>query len=250
MTAPLIRLESCTSTNTELLRLAESGAEAFTTVVARYQSAGRGRAGHSWTAPASSSLLFSTLLRPRVAVATLPLAPLAAGVALCEAVREETGLPAGLKWPNDLLVRERKCAGILCEGVPPRGEEPPAIVVGIGVNLSTPQEALPPRPIFPATSMSLEGAVDLDADRLLERILGALRRWSAALERPGGAAAVVARFGELDALRGRRLRAELPGGTSIVGTDSGITPDGALRLETDGGIRDVYAGSLSLYERR
>ena len=245
MTAPLIRLEACASTNTELLRLAESGAEAFTTVVARYQSAGRGRAGHRWTAPAGSALLFSTLLRPRIPVGTLPLASLAVGLALCEAVREETGLPAGLKWPNDLLVRERKCAGILCEGVPPRGDEPPAVVAGIGVNLSIPQEALPPRPIFPATSLSLEGTAP-DADRLLERILGALRRWIAALERPDGVAAVVERFGELDALRGRRLRAELPGGESVVGTDSGITPEGALRLETDGGPVDIYAGSLAM----
>ncbi len=246
MTAPLIRLETCASTNTELLRLAESGAEAFTTVVARYQSAGRGRAGHSWTAPAGAALLFSTLLRPRVTVGTLPLASLAVGIALCEAVRKETGLPAGLKWPNDLLVHGRKCAGILCEGVPPRGDEPPAVVAGVGVNLSIPREALPERPIFPATSLSLEGVSVPDADRLLEEILDALRRWIAALECPDGAAAVVACFGELDALRGLRLRAELPGGASVVGTDSGITPEGALRLDTGAGWKDVFAGSLSL----
>ena len=246
MPASLIRLESCASTNTELLRLTEAGAEAFTTVLARYQSAGRGRAGHTWSAPPGTALLFSTLLRPCVPTGTLPLVPLAVGIAVCEAVREETGLHVGLKWPNDLLLRDRKCAGILCEGVPPRDGASPAVVAGIGINLRIPREAFPPRTIFPATSLSLEGAPNIDSERLLARILDSLRRWTSTLERPDGPAAVVSRFEALDALRGRRLRADLPDGSQIEGTDSGLSPEGALRLGTDSGITDLFAGSLSL----
>ena len=246
MQAPIIRLDTCGSTNTELLRLAESGAEAYTTVVARRQTAGRGRAGHTWEAPEGSSLTFSTLLRPRVTVETLPLVTLCVGVGVCEGVREATGLPAGLKWPNDLLVNGRKCAGILCEGVPPGPDGGAAVVAGVGVNVSTPASALPVRPIFPATSLALEGAAAPDMERLLELLLAGIFRWCGMLERPDGAEKVVVRFNELDALRGRRLRVALPDGAVAEGPSLGAAASGALLLEGAEGPFEVLAGSLSL----
>lgn len=241
----IIRLDSCGSTNTELLRLAESGVAAHTTVVALHQTAGRGRAGHTWVAPPGSSLLFSTLLRPRVPMETLPLATLAVGLGVCEGVRAETGLPAGLKWPNDLLVHGRKCAGILCEGVPPGPNGLAAMVAGVGVNVSTPAEALPRRAIFPATSLSLEGTVP-DSEHLLQRLLKCVWRWCERLEMPGGAEEIVERFNEWDALRGCALRVELPGGTTVEGVSLGAISSGALRIQTAEGPRDIVAGSLSL----
>lgn len=247
MRETILRLASCGSTNTELLRLAESGAAARTTVVALHQTAGRGRAGHTWEAPPGSSLLFSTLLRPRLPMETLPLATLAVGLGVCEGVRTETGLDAGLKWPNDLLVHGRKCAGVLCEGVPVSAEGGAAIVAGVGVNVSTPAEALPRRAIFPATSLALEGATP-DPERLLQRLLEAIWRWCGVLEETGGAERVVERFREWDALRGRALRVELPGGTSVEGRSLGVAPSGALRLQTSAGPLDIVAGSLSLAE--
>ena len=261
VTPSLIRLDECGSTNTELLRLAESGAEPFTAIVARHQTAGRGRAGHGWTAPPGSSLLLSVLLRPRVAPETYPLTTLAVGLAVCEAIRETTGLPAGIKWPNDILVCGRKCAGILCEGVcvsaaakDMYSEETdrradrrmlPGIVAGIGINVTTPADALPPRPIFPATSLALEGA-SVDAETLLEPVLAAVRRWTAVLESEAGPAKVVNRFRECDALRSRRLFVDLPDGRHIEGSNLGISDSGALRLETDMGPFDVLAGSVGL----
>lgn len=244
VSADILRLESCASTNTELLRLAETGAPAFTTVVAKHQSAGRGRAGHTWEAPAGTALLFSTLLRPRVTVETLPLATIAVGIAVCEAIRAETGLPAGLKWPNDVLVHGRKCAGILCEGVPPRAGASAAIVAGVGINLTTPREFLPSRPIFPATSLALEGAPPPNPDTLLLRILDNLRLRLSHLEFPDEGRTLVARFRELDALKGRVLRAELPDGTSVEGPSLGISEDGSLQLQTPHGPLSILAGSI------
>ena len=258
----LIRLDECGSTNTELLRLAESGAEPFTAIVARHQTAGRGRAGHGWTAPPGSSLLLSVLLRPRVAPETLPLTTLAVGLAVCEAIHETTGLPAGIKWPNDILIHGRKCAGILCEGVSETVNDVndmnpvevdrragrrmlPGIVAGIGINVTTPSDALPFRPIFPATSLALEGA-SVDAETLLEPVLAAIRRWTAVLESEYGPSEVVSRFRERDALRGRRLCVDLPDGRHIKGDNLGISESGALRLETDMGPFDVLAGSVGL----
>jgi len=249
------------STNDEALRLAAAGAPAGTAVVADAQTAGRGRAGHAWASPPGVALYLSIVLRPRLPLERLPLATLACGIAVAEAVRAETGLPAGLKWPNDVLVRDRKCAGLLCEGAPP------AVVAGIGVNVNTPAEALPVRPIFPATSLLLETGAPQDREALLAAILDGVARWIARLEAPDGPDAVVARFNALDALRGRAVAVDLPDGTVARGTAHGCAPSGALLLSpspappfapgdvpsapgddaaTPGGPREILAGSVSL----
>lgn len=227
--------------------MAEAGAEANTTLVTRYQTAGRGRAGHTWQAPAGSSLLFSTLLCPQISLERVPWVTLCVGLGVCEGIAQETGLRVGLKWPNDVLVRNRKCAGILCEGLPPKGGESCArIVAGVGINLTTPRECLPERPIFPATSLALEGGCVGDARTLLECLLDRIQEWVHCLEQEDGPARIAARFEEMDALRGKRLRVTLPNGTEISGTEEGISEEGFLRLQTPDGPYEVLAGSVSL----
>lgn len=248
MSGKIIQLESCGSTNTELLRLAEAGIEANTVVVTQHQTAGRGRANHTWVAPAESSLLFSLLLRPKVPLETLPLITVAVGLGTVEGIRSVTSLTPGLKWPNDVLVNGRKCAGILCEGVPPRGDDSPAVVAGIGINVSTPQECLPERPIFPATSFTLEGAAPVDRAVLLHAIVEGILRWVKVLEGDKGSFNVLERFREVDALFGRRLRVSLPDGHEVEGISQGAAPSGALLLQTASGPLEVLAGSLSLAE--
>ena len=216
------------STNDEALRLARAGA------------------GHAWVSPPGVALYFSVVLRPRVAPEALPLATLACGVAVADAVRAETGLPAGLKWPNDVLVGGRKCAGLLCEAEFGAAGAPPAVVAGIGINVNTPPEALPPRPMFPATSLAAEAGRPFDREALLAACLERLAGEMARLEAPGGAAAAAARFNERDALRGVRLRAELPDGSAAVGENLGADARGILRLRTADGVHEIVAGSLSL----
>lgn len=237
----ILRYDTLPSTNDELLRLVKEGAETYTTVVAEHQTAGRGRAGHTWETPAGDALLCSVLLRPRVAVSTLPLCTIAVGLAVCDAIRRVTPLTPGLKWTNDVLVNGRKCCGILCESIP-ETDGSVAVVAGIGINVSTPAEALPPRVIFPATSLAIEGA-NPNRDELLAALLESLRERIAVLEGSDGAARTIAAFNKLDALRGRDLLVDgTPGGI-----DRGLDEEGHLLLETpDGSIRTVVAGSLSL----
>jgi BirA family biotin operon repressor/biotin-[acetyl-CoA-carboxylase] ligase len=148
---------ACTSTQ-RLLDGEPDGAVAATD----FQSEGRGRLGRSWVAPPGSSLLFSLVLEPLVPPERLPeLTPLA-GHAVAGAVTALTGLATAVKDPNDVLVEDRKVAGILGEAADGR------VVLGIGVNLRQRPEELPERPAYPATSLALEGAEVGRADLLAE----------------------------------------------------------------------------------
>ncbi|OLD83955.1 MAG: biotin--[acetyl-CoA-carboxylase] ligase, partial [Candidatus Rokubacteria bacterium 13_1_20CM_4_70_13] len=113
--APVVRLSVVESTQTTAFGLAARGAPDGTVVVADHQSAGRGRRGRSWNDAPGTSLLASILVRPRIAPALLATFSIATAVAVAEALRRATGIEARLKWPNDVLARGRKLAGILVE---------------------------------------------------------------------------------------------------------------------------------------
>lgn len=234
------------STNVDLLARATSEPEAREgqVLVAEEQTAGRGRLGRTWTSMPGAALTFSVLLRP----VTVPPGrrgwlPLMAGVAVVSAVRSVTGgdisgrdisgrdssgrvVDAALKWPNDVLVGERKLAGILAEQSP----DGSAVVMGIGVNVATPADALPVSPAgLPATSLLVEGA-SVSREALLVEILRQFERWYVAFR----ADPDPARTGLLDAYLplcrtlGQRVRVELPIGRFMTGVASGIDADGRL----------------------
>ncbi len=221
------------STNADLVA---AGAADRSVLVAELQTAGRGRLGRSWTAPAGSGLLFSAAVSVRgIPAVRRGWVGALLGLALRQAVRERTGLRPDLKWPNDLLIDGRKCAGILAELV---GE---TVVVGAGLNVSTTVGELP-RP--DATSLVIAGADDLDRAALLGAILtafgGILDTWSAA----GGdvaAAGLLDRYREACSTLGSRVRMELPGGRSVSGWARDIRGDGSLVVETPDNARTAYA---------
>ena len=168
------------STNADLLHEARAGAAEGLVLVAETQTAGRGRLGRSWSSPPRAALACSVLLRPAaVPPAARAWLPLLTGIAVAAALRAEAGVPAGLKWPNDVLVADRKIAGILAEV---HGD---AIVVGIGLNVTLTAAELP---VPGATSLLLEDAACLDRERLLAAVLTGLadryRTWAAG---PGAA---------------------------------------------------------------
>jgi BirA family biotin operon repressor/biotin-[acetyl-CoA-carboxylase] ligase len=230
------------STNADLLARAAAGEPEGAVLVAEQQSAGRGRLGRAWVSPPRAALTFSVLLRPAaVPRALLGWLPLLAGVAVAAAVRDVAAVDAQLKWPNDVLagqagvpaggsggvVPPRKVGGILAEAA---GD---AVVIGIGLNVSTgPAELPPPGPgALPATSLHLEGSPNLDRGRLLAGILAGLERryrtWSRVsgdTERSG----LRAEYTGLCATLGRRVRVELPGGRLLDGVAAGVDPDGRL----------------------
>lgn len=242
---PILRLGEATSTNDIALSMAEEDAEAYTTILAETQTAGRGRAGHEWVSPPGVAIYLSVILRPNLPADKLPLTTLATGIAAAEAIAAETGLPAGIKWPNDILVNGRKTAGILCEACS-SNTLPTAIVAGIGINVNTPQEALPPRPIFPATSLAAEANRPFDREAILDAFLEKLHEAIERLEGPDGISKTIARFNELDALRGKAVAVALPDGSTATGIDAGAQLDGTLLLQTGETHRTIVAGSVSL----
>jgi BirA family transcriptional regulator, biotin operon repressor / biotin---[acetyl-CoA-carboxylase] ligase len=154
--------------STQLLVAADAPEGAL--VVAEEQTAGRGRLGRRWLAPAGTSLLCSLQLRPPVAPERLPELTVVASHACAEAIATLTGLEPGLKFPNDVLVGDRKVAGILAEAREGR------VVLGIGVNVNVPAGELPQEVDRPATSLLAETGREVDRAELLAELLERLER--------------------------------------------------------------------------
>jgi BirA family biotin operon repressor/biotin-[acetyl-CoA-carboxylase] ligase len=170
---PLRAFGSVPSTQTVARAWAAAGAPEGAVVIADHQSAGRGRRGRAWSAPAGAALLFSVVLRPPLPVARWPELALAAGCAVAEAVEAVAGVATRLKWPNDVLAGARKLAGVLAEGV---AGPAPAVVLGVGLNVSQADADWPPELAARAVSVAaLAGPVSRPA--LLRAVLGRLDAW-------------------------------------------------------------------------
>jgi len=219
-------LDAVPSTNAVAADRARHGAPHGLVVVAEHQTAGRGRLDRSWETPARAALTFSVLLRPRVPAAEWPWLPLLAGHALATALREAE-VPAGLKWPNDVLVGERKLAGILLERV--ETPDGPAAILGIGLNVSTTEAELP---VETATSVLLATGAAPDRTELLTRVLARLvDEYDAWQADEGRTAALRAAYTEACVTLGREVRVELPGGEVRTGTARDVDAGGRLVVD-------------------
>jgi len=233
------------STNADLLARALGGAPEGVLLAAEEQSAGRGRMGRAWVSPPRAALTFSVLVRPAaVPPARRGWLPLLAGVAVATAVTAVTGVQTRLKWPNDVLTGPAKLAGILAEAA---GD---AVVVGVGLNVSTePGELPPPGPgALAATSLRIAASAAPDREPLLIAILAGFERWYQTWCRAGGdpeRSGLRAGYTELSGTIGRRVRAELPGGQVLSGPAVGVDPDGRLLVRVSSGtVVPVAAGDV------
>ncbi len=217
-------LDEAGSTNAELADRARDGAPEGAVVVAESQVAGRGRQGRTWESPPRAGLTFSVLLRPPAVSGALPLL---AGLAVAVALREQAGVDAGVKWPNDVLItadgREGKVAGLLAE-VPKGGDG--AIVIGIGLNVTTRADELPDER---ATSLALAGARTTDRETLLKAILRTFARAYASWR--SDPEALLPAYRAACVTLGRRVRMQLPGDRAYEGLASDIDPDGRLLVD-------------------
>jgi len=230
------------STNADLLARALGGEPEGVVLAAEEQTAGRGRMGRSWTSPRYAALTFSLLIRPDVPPARRGWLPLLTGVVVAAAVTEVIGVEARLKWPNDVLAGEAKLAGILAEAA---GD---AVVVGIGLNVSTEPDELPgPGPgALPATSLRVAGATALDREKLLLAILTGFERWYQAWRQAGGdpdRSGLRPEYTRLSATIGRTVRAELPGGQALSGLAAGVDSDGRLLVRVSSGAEVAVAAA-------
>lgn len=236
------------STNADLAALAADGAPEGVVLVADHQTAGRGRLGRTWTAPAGSSLLLSVLFRPALPVGHAHALTTAVALAAREACTEVAGITPGLKWPNDLVVAvpdadgaERKLAGVLAESSL-AGAHLDAVVVGIGLNVNWPR-ALPDEIADLATSLNHLAGDAVDRAGLLAALLVGLDHRYTALLGPGGRAALRDEEHAASATLGRRVRV-LRAHDEVEGTAVGFTDDGALRLEVDTDVLVVPVGDV------
>lgn len=224
-------------------------------LVAEHQAGGRGRAGRSWETPAGTSLTCSFVVRPQIPTSSLGWLGLLAGLGAVNALRATAGVPAVLKWPNDLLVPAdtevegwgavRKIGGILAEVVPLGDGGSPAVVIGIGINVSQTADELP---VPSATSLALAGAQHVDREGMLVALVDAqlevARRWrdSGGDATASGLADEVAR---VCATLGDTVRVELPGGSSVEGVAARLADDGGLVVVAqDGTEHHVLAGDV------
>jgi len=227
----LVERDSVGSTNDEARALAVAGAAEGTLVWARRQSTGRGRLGRGWTSP-PGNLYMSLVLRPEVRPARAPELSFVAAVALGEAVRAALppAVPVTLKWPNDLLLRGRKAAGILLEAATGEAGALEFVVLGIGVNLAS----HPADVRRPATDLAREGAA-LSVLQLLEALADRLAAWLACWRVDGFAPVRAAWLARADGL-GVPIDVRL-GDALIRGRFVDLDVDGAMIIETPAGRR-------------
>lgn len=236
-------LDSAPSSNTLLLQRAALGAPSGSVLAVEWQSGGRGRMGRVWCSGLGNALTFSLLWRFERGLAALSGLSLAAGVALVRALRALGVEGIHLKWPNDLLGKSGKLAGILVEA---QGDMlgPSAVVIGIGLNLSLPGPMSRQIGQPAACLADMTDAVP-DRNRLLAVILRELHAVLNEFSRHGFAA-LRAEWESCHGARGRRVQLLLPGGGKVAGIARGVTADGSLELETAQGMREFHAGEISL----
>ncbi|MCK5230724.1 MAG: biotin--[acetyl-CoA-carboxylase] ligase [Desulfobulbaceae bacterium] len=243
---PVRMLDSTDSTNSVAMQMLGSGALAGTLVIAETQANGRGRLQRSWFSPPGTGLYLSMIMRPKLAPFDLPKIPLAAGVAVCRAIEEETGLQPGLKWPNDLLLDGRKFGGILCESEGAVTSGQIGVILGIGINVSTPLESFPSDLVSKMTSLTAHSGRFFQRGQILARIVPAIDKMITRLEQSDWTG-ILREWKARDAIKGKKMTWLTPEGEKVIGTSLGPDSEGVLYIKDDNGTTHrVLSGDVSL----
>jgi BirA family biotin operon repressor/biotin-[acetyl-CoA-carboxylase] ligase len=230
------------STNSKAFQLALSGAEEGEVVISESQEKGRGRLGRQWFSPPSVNLYLSVILRPRIPPHQAPLITLMAAVATADTIHKFSGLLPLIKWPNDILLRDRKVAGLLNE-IHSEMDQVRFVILGIGVNLNMDEKRFSKEIRTLATSLKIEMGQAVSRKDFVQSLLFELERWYSVFLEEGGAVVLKA-WKDRANIRGRRVKVTSFGET-VVGTAIDVDSDGALILETeDRKQRRVMAGDV------
>jgi BirA family biotin operon repressor/biotin-[acetyl-CoA-carboxylase] ligase len=213
--------------------------------LAREQTSGRGRLARQWSSPKDAGLWFSALLRSPAPLSiaephSLSLLPLVTGVAMVRAIKRHCGVTTALKWPNDVLIADRKVGGLLVTRVPPDG-----FVIGIGLNTMMPTEHLP---MNGATSLLVEGAHPsaLAPEALLPECLSDLAAVFSVISQEGGDGSQILlnEYSQWCSTLGREVTVHLPDGSVLRGLARSIAPSGALVVATSHGAKEITTGDV------
>ncbi len=237
----ILRFDTLGSTNSEALEQAKRGADEGLCIIARRQTAGRGRHGRVWDSPPDSGLYFSLVLRPAIDPKCFSLLTLMAAVAVCDTLKRSYHFEPDIKWANDILAGGKKICGILAEAADT--DLGLAVVLGIGINLSS--DNFPPEIANIATSIEAETGNKVELEILLPALTANLSKFYEILQGENGMENIRDEWAARSSYnRGKDVRVVLPGET-IVGTTCGLGENGALRVkQPDGEIRVVQAGDV------
>ncbi len=238
---PLHFFKTIDSTNDYAKKIAARGEPEGTLVISEEQTAGRGRMGRSWISPPGTGLWLSLILRPTFIPSQAPLLTSLAAVAVAGAIRRVTGLSAGIKWPNDIIINDRKAAGILIELS--AGERfVKYLIVGIGINVNT--EDFPEEIHERATSLRICSGRKISRMEILISVLRELERLYSATIHNGDFNSILERYRSWSVTIGRRITATRSGQEfSALALD--ITPKGGLLIKDDAGmIEELISGEI------
>lgn len=243
---PVCVYESVDSTNTECTRLANAGAKHGTVVLAKSQTAGRGRRGRSWDSPLGENLYFSLLLKPDVMPDKAPMLTLIMALAAAEGIENLTGLRPMIKWPNDLVMEGKKICGILTE-MHMAGHKIDHVVIGVGINVrkrTFPEELQEKAESLENVCGAAAGEISVQA--LLEAVLQAFEKRYAVFEQTGDLSFLQRVYNDCLVNWDREVTV-LEGQNSYRGIARGINAGGELLVElADGTVKSVYAGEVSV----
>lgn len=229
------------STNIEVKNLFMQGEGEGLIVIATTQTAGRGRKGRTWLSPIGG-LYFSLILRPRLGIESAPLLGLLSGCAIVRSLASIGVENVRLKWPNDVLIGEKKIAGILSEVVS-TSDSSIGIIIGIGVNQNCPISKMPSGLLWPATSIFDEIGVETSVEALLCSIINEIDELLQTVETESSFDAILDEWRKDSSTLGTKVRIQEEDST-IEGIAKDITKDGALVVETKEGLRNVVEGDV------
>lgn len=234
------------STNDDIKEAIRLGCAHGAAIFAGEQRRGRGRSGRTWHGPERGNLYLSVALTQDTARADVRVLPFLAAISVAQWLRDETSVEFGLKWPNDVLVDDRKLAGILCEGVAGRRGQM-AAVIGIGMNINAELADYPDELQSTVTSLKILTGRTFDVHEVASSIRVRIVRWYETLL-VAGSAPVLTQWRTFESTSGRRVRMVAE---DLVGRADGIEDDGALRVHLpDGTTRRVYAGDVEFVDLR
>ena len=243
MAKEVVLLEETGSTNVEAARLAQQGRDHGTVVIADRQTCGKGRRGRSWHTPGNTSIAMSFLLKPQLEAEYASMLTLVQAMAVAEAVEEVTALKSQIKWPNDILINEKKVCGILTE-MNLSGSEISSIIIGTGINVN--QESFPEEIREIATSLKNESGKAQCREKLIGALCEKFEQYYEQFLTTKDLSCIIEEYNVRLVSAGRSVRVLDPKG-EYTGEAIGINAQGELQVrQDDGKIINVYAGEVSV----
>jgi BirA family biotin operon repressor/biotin-[acetyl-CoA-carboxylase] ligase len=231
------------STNTRARQFALDGCQEGTVITAESQSKGRGRENRDWHSPHGTGIYMSVILYPRISLKGLPRITLVAAVAVAEALKNSAHIRVEIKWPNDLLLNNKKICGILTE-LCSLGNEKNAVIVGIGINVNTPADMFPADIANIASSILIETKEKFSRLEIIKSVIEYFDRYYEVFLQ-SGFDSILGTWKDYSNIVGRKIQVK-QSGTAVTGTVIDVDMDGALLLKNgDGVIRTIYSGDIS-----